>query len=275
MGLLSNYFTAWLFGIELQPDNIEEFMQHSGAIKTNTLFFQLGAFLLSAITIAKLASDSTKEYFNTNLKFKWSSPLIVIVSFVLMSISMYFLIELNSFWQSDSLEALQSNSLQQKELILNDSGMFGGVYWNIVILAIVPAICEEFLFRGVLMRYFFQLTRNLHVGVWLCAVLFSLVHFEYQNFLAILFMGAIIGYVYCTTGSIWYGVLLHFTQNAVSVVQYHYLDVKTLSDNNQLESSSNFAFYLGIATTVILIVGMIYARKSHEWHFTHGQLQRD
>ncbi len=92
--------------------------------------------------------------------------------------------------------------------------------WNeyfvlLLVIAVSAGLCEELLFRGVLMKAYEG------VGKWpsilFTAVLFSMMHLNIQNLLAPLFLGIILGYVVHTTNSIYAGMLGHFINNGISV----------------------------------------------------------
>lgn len=85
----------------------------------------------------------------------------------------------------------------------------------LMIIAGSAGICEEILFRGLIMRGYEKL------GKWpsiiFTAVLFSMLHLNIQNVLGTLFLGIVLGYVVYTTNSILAGMLGHFVSNAIAV----------------------------------------------------------
>ncbi len=84
-------------------------------------------------------------------------------------------------------------------------------------IAVVPAICEELLFRGVILSNLLPYGRT--VAIMGSGLLFGIMH---ENPLQIFYtslMGITLGYVYVKTRSFWVCVLLHFLNNSVSVVQ--------------------------------------------------------
>ena len=119
-------------------------------------------------------------------------------------------------------EQLRSMGEQSEALVevflLRDGA--GALVANLLVLALVPALCEEMLFRGVLQQVLCRAIRNPHVAIWLTAALFSLFHGEVFAFLPRFVLGLALGYVFYYGRSIWYGVLLHFANNATVVVLY-------------------------------------------------------
>ncbi|MEM6345787.1 MAG: CPBP family intramembrane glutamic endopeptidase [Bacteroidota bacterium] len=88
---------------------------------------------------------------------------------------------------------------------------------NLLIFAILPAICEEAFFRGLIQR---QLGRHLnpHVAIWIAAAIFSFIHFQFLGFFSRWVLGAMLGYFLYYSGSLWPSIFAHFCFNAISVV---------------------------------------------------------
>ena len=95
-----------------------------------------------------------------------------------------------------------------KELII---GLF--------IVALSPAICEEALHRGVMLKAYEK--RGSVTAVVITAVIFGFFHFDITNLLGPIFLGLLIGYYVIRTNSIFAGMLAHFANNAIAeVIQY-------------------------------------------------------
>lgn len=87
---------------------------------------------------------------------------------------------------------------------------------QIVVIALLPAFCEEFFFRGILYNAFEGLGAVLATVV--TALYFALFHFDIRNFLGPLFLGILIAWYCKRTGSLFAGMLAHFTNNLLSVL---------------------------------------------------------
>jgi uncharacterized protein len=90
-----------------------------------------------------------------------------------------------------------------------------GIWFNVFLLAMVPAISEELIFRGVFQKIFSNLFRSGSVGVWLTAFLFSAIHLQFYGFLPRFLLGLVFGYIFLWSENIWLPVLAHFLNNAV------------------------------------------------------------
>lgn len=93
------------------------------------------------------------------------------------------------------------------------------------ILALMPAIFEEYVFRGLITTMAIQSFRKRKSALIFQAFVFATMHFSPFEFVGIFAMGLIFGLVYVATGSLWYSTLAHFTFNG-STVLIHYLTLQ-------------------------------------------------
>ena len=105
----------------------------------------------------------------------------------------------------------------------------GGLLFNLLVIALIPAIGEELTFRGVLQQSLTRRCKNAHVAVWLSAFIFSFIHFQFYGFLPRMFLGLLLGYLFYYSGSLWTSILMHFINNGSAVV-VAYLDYKGAID---------------------------------------------
>ena len=84
-------------------------------------------------------------------------------------------------------------------------------------VAVVPSICEELMFRGVIMRSF---ERELPpwVAIVLTGTLFGLYHLRFSQALPLILLGILITWLVWRTGSLWVVIAVHFVNNAGSVI---------------------------------------------------------
>ncbi|MCL2414071.1 MAG: CPBP family intramembrane metalloprotease [Bacteroidales bacterium] len=97
------------------------------------------------------------------------------------------------------------------------------------VMAVLPAICEEVFFRGVVLNNLVKRTGNIHLAVWLSAIVFSAVHFEVLGFLSRVVLGAALGYSFVLTKSLWVPIILHFLNNGIIVFAYFSYQKKWIS----------------------------------------------
>jgi uncharacterized protein len=100
---------------------------------------------------------------------------------------------------------------------------FADLMLNILIIAVIPAIGEELLFRGIIQRLFSEWTRNYHAGIWISAIIFSALHLQFFGFLPRTMLGVLFGYMLVWSGKMWIPITAHFVNNAMAVTVYYFI----------------------------------------------------
>ena len=111
----------------------------------------------------------------------------------------------------------QVDALMFAMLVTDD---YAALALNVLTIGVVAAVGEELLMRGLIQRRILRpWTGNPHAAIWLAAFLFSFMHFEFAGFFPRFVLGALLGYAYLWSNSLWVPILLHFLFNATQVVQ--------------------------------------------------------
>lgn len=146
----------------------------------------------------------------------------------------------------------------------------GGLLFNLLIIALIPAVGEELTFRGVLQQ---GLSRrmNPHVAIILAAGIFSFIHFQFYGFLPRMFLGILLGYMFYVSGSLWTSILMHFVNNGTAVVLYYLNDKGIINvDVDHFGAMPPTMVVISAAVTLALIVACWRKSKEliqkDEWH---------
>jgi sodium transport system permease protein len=92
--------------------------------------------------------------------------------------------------------------------------------WLLVIFAVTPALCEEFVFRGVLLGGT-RANGSIMRAALLNGLVFGVFHVSFESvfrFLPTAWLGVVLAWAVLTTSSIWVGALMHFVNNGVIVL---------------------------------------------------------
>lgn len=217
------------------------------ALKYFQVVNQFGVFVLPAIIFVLLTTNDVPGYLRLG---KDLHRLSVIYGIVLIIVSLpltHWLLELNnSIHLPVSLSGIE-NWMKEKEeeaRVLTDAFLsnasIGGFLFNLLMIAVVAAVGEELIFRGILVRLFKEWTHNIHLAVFIPALVFSALHLQFYGFFPRLVLGIFLGYLFVWTGSLWVPMLVHFANNAFAVL-LSFIDTRgylTL-DVEQFGSSSN------------------------------------
>ncbi|MFM8432844.1 MAG: lysostaphin resistance A-like protein [Bacteroidota bacterium] len=128
---------------------------------------------------------------------------------------------------------------------------------NIVVVALLPAIGEELVFRGVLQRLFNELVRNRHAAVILTAFVFSAIHMQFYGFLPRFVLGLLLGYLTVWSGSLWLSVTAHFVNNAGAVLM-SFLFEHGYSSVNPDEYGTSSSDFLMVMLSIVLGAALLF-----------------
>ena len=127
---------------------------------------------------------------------------------------------------------------------------------GILSAVILAPIAEELLFRGAIQGY---LLRNFGNPVWaisFSALLFGVVHGNLEQLFFASVLGLALGWVYYRTGSLVPSILMHFVNNALSVLSFHYMgDVDEVIAYLGLSTATLIAV-LGVGITIACVIYM-------------------
>jgi membrane protease YdiL (CAAX protease family) len=131
-----------------------------------------------------------------------------------------------------------------------------------MVLAIVPALFEEFFFRGCLQQIMIALTKNAFVGIMITAILFSAIHLSFYGFLPRVFLGVLLGYIFYYSKNLWLSIIAHFLNNAFSVTVLYSLSRSGKLTPDAMEDS--YPLYYGLVGGITLILLFIAFRRESD-----------
>lgn len=126
----------------------------------------------------------------------------LLVSFAIAAILTYLGLDLPGYQEQESYLPLFGYDLF-------------GLSIAFVVVSILAPLLEEWFFRGFIYRTF-RKTWPLWLASGLTALLFALVHFQFQTFIPLFFLGLILNFAYQRTGSLWTSVAFHSMNNTIA-----------------------------------------------------------
>lgn len=244
--------------------------QYPDMLRLMQLISAIGTFLLPALAVAWLCSTDPAAYLCIKRKIDGKTLLLVLISMFLMTPAITLVTLLNKEMTLPSFMAPIENWMKTQEGLaeqLTNSLLAGdGIFtllFNLLVIAVMAGITEEFLFRGALQRIIGQWTTNHHIVIWSAAIIFSAFHLQFYGFLPRMLLGAYFGYLLFWSRNIWIPVFAHFINNAVAVVSMS--DVR-LKENEFITgdiTNANILPYsaLAIVTLVLFLLCTQHIRK--------------
>jgi len=149
------------------------------------------------------------------------------------------------------------------ELLFSDS-YAGFIAVNIIMIAVLPAIGEELIFRGIIQKIFERIFRSGHMAVWITAFLFSALHLQFYGFIPRLILGLVFGYLFLWSRKLWLPVLAHFTNNAVALTVQYLTDDKPSTMQNEYSVTGQIVLLMLALIPVVLILNRFRERSMTE-----------
>ncbi|MEG0190221.1 MAG: type II CAAX endopeptidase family protein [Lachnospiraceae bacterium] len=121
---------------------------------------------------------------------------------------------------------------------------------SFVIVAIAPAICEESVFRGVVLNSF-RPFHNKWIMIIGTGLIFGAFHGSIWRFLPTALLGMMLGYILVETDNLFYTALMHGINNAVPIVMLYGL--QGVYNNPQMQAQMSVMTEQGVPLTSIAI----------------------
>lgn len=238
-----------------------EWMENVDAMRWIQGVNNTGTFLVPGLLMAHLTSPDGLHWTGARKRSSSAQGFIAVVMIIASTPLISWSVEImESIPRNDFLvylDRLQQSSMDAIENFLAMDGMMD-LFLNTLVMALIPALSEEFLFRGYLQPLIRKATGKLHLSVWLTAFGFAILHGQFNNLLAILLLGAVLGYLRAYSKSIWLPVLAHFTNNAITLfIAYSF--AQSGMDISELENIDYGAMkYPFIAFSTLMVIGAVY-----------------
>jgi hypothetical protein len=136
------------------------------------------------------------------------------------------------------------------------------------VIAILPAIGEELVFRGMLQPQLYRSSKNIHVAIWTSALMFSAFHLQFFGFVPRMLLGALFGYLYYWSGNLLMPMFAHFVNNGFSVLML-YLRQQNVTDMD-VEAPEAAPWQAVVGFTLLVMVLLIYYKRFFDRKTEHG-----
>ncbi|NOT38592.1 MAG: CPBP family intramembrane metalloprotease [Saprospiraceae bacterium] len=248
--MLALLFSGDVESIKAGNFNLSE--KFSGnTLLTIQLLSHIFGLILPAFLISR-SRNSVKNFLGT-LHFSGSSFMFS-VALLLLSLPLINLLTYINL-QIPLPDFLSGKEKQMEEIIKQFLQMnsFLDLLIRIIIIAIIPAIGEEWIFRGVIQNQLIRVFNNKWMGLIVASIVFSGIHMQFQGFLPRMALGLILGYTYIKSNSLVQPIFLHFLFNGMQVIMVYVLGVDAI--DNQLQGKMEWQ---SISILSILSIPLLY-----------------
>ena len=244
--------------------------------KTLLYFMQAGAtfgMFLLPYTYTKLKNKIALSHYSSN---KVSPLVIALAGFITVSLmgvnaividwnaSLLFPEFMSDFenWARD----MEDKGLQMTEWMTSFTDI-PTLILSLLIMAVLPGIAEEFVFRGILQKELAIGFNNIHMAIWISAILFSAIHLQFYGFVPRVLLGALFGYLFYWSGNIIIPVFAHFVNNGFTLIMVYLKNNGSVSFDIQNSEAPSLASVLIFS---IITFGLVYLFRNQLQKRSHG-----
>ena len=227
---------------------------HVNCLKFMQLFSAIGLFITPILLFSYLT--------NYNLKFqKINRQNIILVIAIMLLIVPFIKLLLQWNMMINFPQWLMQFNIDSTEFIeaFLQMDTIGDLLYTLLIIAVVPAIGEELLFRGYLQQKLGFWLNNKHIAIVLTAFLFSAIHLEFNGLIPRFILGVLLGYLFYWSSSLWMPILAHFLNNAQAVIfSYPIFKIEEGPYSLLSESKVDPSMAMFSLASVILLIYILY-----------------
>jgi membrane protease YdiL (CAAX protease family) len=233
--------------------------QYANASRVVQIILAFFMFFVPAVAAARLADRHPFKFMGYKRGFNISQLLLVLVIIVACLPVVGALAELTKLIplpkSTTAYFTRMEDNYDNMAEALSTMRSFPEFIFSLIVMALLPAVFEETLFRGVLQRLLGKWFKNPVAAIIVTGIIFSLVHISYYGFFGRLALGMVLGFIFYYSGSIYLSMAAHFTNNALAVGYMYYLSTHGKPVKEAMEESSSILWGIPVA---ILVVAMLH-----------------
>jgi hypothetical protein len=206
--------------------------------------------------------------FNTDYKPSWQLLAITVIMVIIYMPISAFTAHYN---EAIEIPGAFGNFARQMEDQLKDLTLFmvdfnslSQFILGLIVIAVIPGIGEELLFRGVIQNKLSHSFGNIHTAIWVTAFIFSAFHLQFYGFLPRMLLGGLFGYLYIWSGSLWVPMLAHFVNNGFTLLMMYLYNTGT--SELDLDSSDSYNIPATLMSVIIVSGLLWYFKKTKLSH---------
>ncbi|NQU86779.1 MAG: CPBP family intramembrane metalloprotease [Mariniphaga sp.] len=230
----------------------------------------IGLFIIPPFIIAWLFKGQIAEYLLLNKKITGIGVVLVILLIFFANPAINYIGSLNTrmvfpswlSWMEEWMRSAEDKAAVLTEAFL-DVKTIPGLMFNLFMIAFLPAIGEELVFRGVIQKIFTDWTKNAHLGIWISAIIFSAFHLQFYGFMPRLLLGVLFGYLLVWSGSMWLPIIAHFVNNAAAVIAMWMVSQDKIDPAIEEIGATSESLYIAVIS-FFMSIALLFLIKSHK-----------
>ncbi|WP_266203728.1 CPBP family intramembrane glutamic endopeptidase [Pontibacter kalidii] len=263
VGILSN----WIFGISFielagVATNPADHPQGPQVMLLLQGVLQFFAFIVAPLFLLLSLHYRLGDYLNQKLPSPWLlvllSGLLVIAIMPANSVIINWNANMNfpDFMRPfEEWARAQEEQLAELTKLITRFNSVPELLIGLVVFALIPAVGEELVFRGIAQQQIHRWSGNIHVAIWITGIIFAAIHVQFFGFLPRAILGALFGYLYFWSGRILVPIVAHFANNGFTVFLLYLQQTRAIDAD--IESTEAMPWY-SIALSVLISAAILY-----------------
>lgn len=232
------------------------------------MFAQFMFILAPSVFLVMLQDNNIKQTFRL---YKPKMSVFVLAVFGILVIQPF--LQLYVYFQNELIFSLpfgQEFLKQLKDLLemlesatekLVTANTFTEFIIILLVIAVTPAICEEFLFRGLVLKNFEKIVPAAG-AIFLSGVLFALFHFHPFNLVPLAILGIFLSLIVYHSGSIFTAVVCHFLNNLISATAVYIYGTESFTGEKIAPDELVSFSVLGITSLILFLIIIFFIKRN-------------
>ena len=284
IGQFASSFLAMLFaavnGADLaemvnKPETLYDNISQTQVLLSQALYTLTFTFLVPWFYLKLIVKKKLSDIHRTSVPMALPALITVLATMAFMTANT-FLIEWNVNLDlpdgafEDQLKQMEESLAEMTERFTRFDN-FGSFLLGFIVIAVLPGIGEELMFRGVLQNSLHKYSGNKHVAVWVTGFIFAAIHLQFYGLFPRMMLGVLFGYLYVWSGNLWLPIISHIVNNGLAVILAYYAQVS--ETDLDIDDPTSLPVWLAIAATALL-AGLLFLFRNYYLRSksTHEQL---
>ncbi|MEM6736507.1 MAG: CPBP family intramembrane glutamic endopeptidase [Bacteroidota bacterium] len=135
------------------------------------------------------------------------------------------------------------------------------LFLALLAVAIIPAIGEELIFRGLIQSLFVRILKNHHAAIWLTGFIFAAIHLQFFGLAPRMLLGVVFGYMYYWSGKLSLAIIGHLINNGFALLLLYAAQNKVVDISpEQMDQSAPWPAVLFFSLITAYLLSRFYKK---------------
>ncbi|MCE7992793.1 MAG: CPBP family intramembrane metalloprotease [Roseivirga sp.] len=248
------------------PSAMFDYVSLSQLLLSQAFYTLVFTFLTPWFYLKYIAKKGVKDLYQ-----QYKTPLLPAILTVLATVAFMFVNVYLVEWNAgidlpESMDAFErlvksiEESLAETTEKFTTFNSFGSFLMGFIVIAVLPGIGEEIMFRGVLQNTLHKYSGNKHIAIWVTGFIFAAIHLQFYGVVPRMMLGVLFGYLYVWSGNLWLPIISHITNNGLAVILTYASQLEATDlDIDDTESMPDWVSAIGL----VICLGLLFLLRNY------------